>query len=1112
MTDSNLTQLRALAVISMLSACYKLAMMQNTLSDQVIQNTPDPQSGNLVGGQKPAKPAVLARTLCVLIPILLLFAWTMRTVRAQLHLVGLQENAGRGTKQIRDVIHLQPYRPMVNYLEPGVEQSYVVTVEKGQYLRVVVRQLGMEVLVTLLSPDGGLVEDAESSSDELTLECLGMVSGNYRLVVRGLKKSTASGRYEVKIDALLLPTDPGLKTRMSARELARALNEQGLPGVSRGEGTLEPYRFFVTLFGAAGNYGQILKLDLVALANKDRVDQSRIAQALSDLGNDHRSIGNHGEALEAFTRALAWSEATGDQQGMVCALNGLGIVYQRQHNPALALDRLHKSLALANTLSYDDGGRFIRHILLNLGVVYALQKDYGKALEFFQSSLSNFGYRIGAAEEDVDKSRGSEDVEILFNNIGFAYSDLGDYDQALRYMQRALAAREALKDTEGIIQTLNNIGGVYNRRKDHGKALEYFRRSLEIARDKQAKADTLQNIALTLLSQGNYPAALDYSGRALKLASEIALRRVVWEAHTIAGRAYDGLGQPEKACSEFEAAIRVIESIRADIPDQENRTTFFANVRDPYQLYIDLLMRQHEQNPSSGHHAKALEITERSRARALLEVLSEARADIRRGTDSELLRRERLLQSQLNRKAKQRTQLLSGQHALAQATSLKESIATVTAELSDLRRQIRLRSPRYASLTQPATLNIGEIQGLLDRDTVLLEYVLGDERSYLWAVTPTSVSSFRLPRRAEIEDSARVLYVVLSDGENWIRASTQTAVNYAKEAESLSRMLLGPTANQLKGKRLIIVADGVLQYLPFGALPSPSAQTSRPLIFDNEVVSLPSISSLTMIRRDNRTRATPSGSVAVLADPVFEANDERLTSPKKRTGGSSSSAKDRDNTTAFVRGLLERTRTPRERARGSGVTISRLPFTRREADAILALEPTSAGFKAVDFDASRETATSSRLSKYRYVHFATHGILDSEHPELSGIVLSLVDRTGKPVDGYLRLHEIFSLNLSADLVVLSGCQTALGKDIKGEGLIGLTRGFMYAGTPRVLSSLWKVNDVATAELMTRFYRGVLKEKLQPAAALRAAQIEMFKQKRWQSPHHWAAFQLQGDWK
>lgn len=1044
----------------------------------------------------------MTRTLSALFAVVLLFDWSKTAADAHGHRAEGQASVGISYTQTGDPPLLVPHRSISSTLAVGEEQSYTMMLEKDQFLHIVVRQLRIKVDVTLLRPDGKLFDLAHLVGDEWAIAQHISVSGKYRLVVRGLARSDPNGRYEVKIEELLTPTAEVLKTRKSARELLNALNEQGR-GVESGHGDIRTLRMIVRLLGAAGNYGQVLELDPFALADKEQPDQTRIAQALLNLGNDHRSFGDHSEALEAFRRSLAWSEAAGDKTGMVYALSGMGIVYQRQRNPALALDRLHKSLALA--LTEDVPSSRVSVVSSNLGVVYALQKNFGQALEFFQFSLRSLG-------DDVYRTKPPEQVAILFNNIGFAYSDLGDHDQALEYLQRSLSARNEQFDKAGFIQALNNIGSVYARQKDYGKALEYFRRSLATVRDKQAKADTLNNIAVTLLFQGNYAEALEFSGRALELARELALRHVLWEAHTTAGRAYDGLGQPEKAGLEFEKAIEVIESIRADIPDRESRTNFFASVRAPYDLYVDLLMRQHQRNSSPDREAKALEISEGSRARALLEVLSEARADIRRGSDTELLRRERLLQSQLNVKAEQQTRLLSGQHTPAEATTMKEGIETITAELGDVRRQIRLQSPRYASLTQPARLSITEIKALLDGDTLLLEYVLGDERSYLWAVTPTLVTSFRLPGREEIEQSAKAFYELLSDGENWVTTTNRTDANYAKEAERLSAILLGPVATQLKGKRLIIVGDGVLQYLPFGALRSPGSQTQRPLIADNEVVSLPSVSTLAMLRRDTRSQLSVSGSVAVIADPVFDANDERFAAAKNAGARPNSNAKGQYGATSFVRGLLERTRSARERAQGAALTISRLPFTRREADAILANAPGSKRLKAVDFDASRETATGPLLSKYRYVHFATHGVLDSQHPELSGIVLSLVDRTGKSTDGYLRLHEIFNLNLSADLVVLSGCQTALGRDIKGEGLIGLTRGFMYAGSPRVLASLWKVNDVATAELMARFYRGMLKEKLQPAAALRLAQVEMFNQKRWRSPYYWAAFQLQGDWK
>jgi len=200
-------------------------------------------------------------------------------------------------------------------------------------------------------------------------------------------------------------------------------------------------------------------------------------------------------------------------------------------------------------------------------------------------------------------------------------------------------------------------------------------------------------------------------------------------------------------------------------------------------------------------------------------------------------------------------------------------------------------------------------------------------------------------------------------------------------------------------------------------------------------------------------------------------------------------------------------------AREAGLSsFERLSLSRREAEQITALAAGGKKMKALDFAASRTTATRADLDQYRIVHFATHSLLNSQHPALSGIVLSLVDEQGQPQDGFLRLHEVYNLKLEADLVVLSACQTALGKEIKGEGLVGLTRGFMYAGAPRVVASVWKVSDQATAELMKRFYRKMLGEGMRPAAALRAAQVSMWKEKRWEAPYYWAGFVLQGEWK
>jgi CHAT domain-containing protein len=294
-------------------------------------------------------------------------------------------------------------------------------------------------------------------------------------------------------------------------------------------------------------------------------------------------------------------------------------------------------------------------------------------------------------------------------------------------------------------------------------------------------------------------------------------------------------------------------------------------------------------------------------------------------------------------------------------------------------------------------------------------------------------------------------------------------------------------------------------------LPDPVVGKNQPLIVNHEIVSLPSASALTIQREELAGRQPAPKVLAVIADPVFDRTDVRFTTPATATNDKAQTQTIAFDDARSIKHLTE------EYSDKSGVTtrrlaIPRLPFTRQEAIRLLALTPKSSSFRAIDFQANRETVLSADLSQYRYVHFATHGVLDAERPGLSALVLSMVDADGKAQDGFLRANDIFNLKLPAELVVLSACQTGLGKEIKGEGLVGLTRGFMYAGAARVVVSLWNVNDKATADLMAKFYEKMLKRGERPAAALRAAQVEMWRQKAWQSPYYWAAFTMQGEWK
>lgn len=387
-------------------------------------------------------------------------------------------------------------------------------------------------------------------------------------------------------------------------------------------------------------------------------------------------------------------------------------------------------------------------------------------------------------------------------------------------------------------------------------------------------------------------------------------------------------------------------------------------------------------------------------------------------------------------------------------------------------------------------LKLREIQNFLDENNLLLVYSLGTERSFLWAVTRDGFRSYVLPGRNQIEGAARDAYSALKRSRlREARAFTE------REVADLSQMLLGPIANRLGDKSLIIVADGALQSIPFAVLTPPVGPNSEAVLVRHEITVLPSASILAALR-EREDRPIPLGLIAVLGDPVFSARDERISRgalPEEDRGGS------------IARATMD-----------GDLSFQRLPGSRQEAESIVhwasAFAPAGPTLHALGFDASRELVLSGRLSGYRSIHFAAHGILDPQQPGQSGIVLSQYDRAGRPQDGVLRADEIRKLDLPADLVVLSACYTGLGADFGEDGRATLLQSFLEAGASRVIASLWDVDDRATAELMKRFYRGLFAEKLPAAAALRRAQLSMMREPRWSAPYYWAGFILEGDWK
>ncbi|HKQ79522.1 MAG TPA: tetratricopeptide repeat protein [Blastocatellia bacterium] len=825
------------------------------------------------------------------------------------------------------------------------------------------------------------------------------------------------------------------------------------------------------------------------------------AEVLNNLGNAFTFLGRYERGLEYYSLALALHRKTKARTSEAIVLGNMSIVYLHLGLVDKAIGCVEESLAIRREVKYRDGEALALH---NLGEIYQTQGRSEPAMERFEQALAIF--------REV-KNRTMEGTAL--GKIGEVRLSLARPENAIRYFEQALAINREVGDRPGEGSTLSGLGQAYQSLRQIEKAVSHFQQALAVHRevkDRPTEVQTLHNYAKAELDRGD----LDRS-RAL-----------------------------------IEECLQITESLRTDIYNTERRDSYFASAQGAYEFYIDLLMRLHRANPGRGYDALAVEATERSRARGLVEMLRESGADIRQGVDRSLIERERALAWQINAKAQQLTQRLPRE----QVAALNGEISRLEEEYQQTQTAIRRASPRYNALTSPQPLKLAEMQRQLDDQTILLEFSLGAERSFLWAVTKNSLSSFELPKRERIEQGARRVYDLLTARSRGPKGETpsqrrarlaEAERRFPSAARQLSQMLLSPVAAELGKKRLVVVADGALQYLPFAMLPEPTTgrrgdgETGRgvsdrpvaqspgrpvaftPLVVNHEVISMPSVSALAALRQEQDGRKPAPNNVALIADPVFAASDERVKIPDL---GVSSQPSQKDETkgapqTDTPDASIGNTRIIEHLAGNSGNTkagmlfIPRLPFTRQEADRIIAVAsatPGATNLSALDFKANRATATGADLSQYRYIHFATHGLLDSERPGLSSLALSMVDEQGKPQDGFLRAHEIYNLNLPAELVVLSACQTGLGKEIKGEGLVGMTRGFMYAGAARVVVSLWNVNDKATAELMSKFYQKMFKDGQRPAAALRSAQIEMLRSFKWQSPYYWSAFTLQGEWR
>jgi CHAT domain-containing protein len=734
-----------------------------------------------------------------------------------------------------------------------------------------------------------------------------------------------------------------------------------------------------------------------------------------------------------------------------------------------AIDYFNQALSISQAV----GDRANAAIALNnLGIVYSALGEKSKALDYYNQALP------------ISRAVGDRlSVGVTLNNIGAIYDDRGEATKAIDYYNQALLIRRATGDRLGGATTLNNLGAVHDHQGETTKALDYYNQTLLIRQavgDRAGVATTLNNMG-TIYAPLDWAKARDYYQQALLLRRAVGTRS--GEAITLANLASLDHGQNKltNALQNINLAIQIIESLRSELNNDVLKTSYFASVQAYYQLKNNILMQLRQQQPMQGYDAQALETADQSRARILRELLIQANANIRKDIDPKLFQQEQSLNQNLNAKEKQLVQLSSQSGKETELAPLNQTIATLYAQRDDLKNTIRSTSLAYANLQYPKPATLKEIQQQLDPDTLMLQYSLGDKESYLWVISQNTLKTYILPKRSEIKKTA-------------IAFRRELNLKTPQSAIDLTQQILAPAAKDLGNKRLVIIPDGILNIIPFAALNTPNSTTYNPLLTQHEITNLPSASTIGILRTTVATKPRGTKRLAILADPIFRKDDPRLT----------------DKTTQPNNNFDLGEQIVRRRI-GRDLNLDRLPFTAAEAKGILALVPNQDSTSAFGFDASYDWITSPKISEYRYVHLATHGFFDGDKPALSSIVLSSFDAEGHDRKAYLRFPDLFNLNLPAELVVLSACETGLGNNVPGEGLVGMTRGLMYAGALRVAVSLWSVDDQATSDLMQDFYKNNLWQSQQShAEALRNAQLKLWKQGK--APYYWAAFTLQGEWR
>ena len=974
-------------------------------------------------------------------------------------------------------------------------QPYTLRVPPGSFVTGSVDQGDADLSVKVLTPDGTAVAtyDGRSGGAEL-VSFKSDVGGIYRIEVRAAARLTRPARFTIRfevprhqaedddrrLEAERLATDAKRLAAKKDRELLQqaVVAREGAQSIWRelGDRSAEAGMVFEkgrALYALNAFQGAAAAFD-EALALYRLVDDQRgVAECLNNLAATEWQDARIPEAIGTFRQAVEISHRIGHVYAEAGARTNLGILLWQAGELEDSRRQSEQAFTIVRRLGDRRAEAYVRNSLGNalesLGELRAALQQTTQSAQLFQ--------QVG--EQQLE---GAERIRQARLQLA-----LGQQAVALATAQRGLALIRQTPDRLAYADALEQIGRIQAARKDVNGADESFRLALDVYRQidsRKGESESHHDLGVLHLRTNQLEMARAELQTARELSHDAGLQAE--EAQTLLriAESYGLAGDLDRERTEAEAALGIAQHIRDRVFERELRISVSNAMRQYSAEVVDVLMRLHDKFPDRGFAIHALETAERARALELTSVLRKPPLARRDAGNAVAVDRLNALDQQIDYWSWQQWQQADRPAAVSTGAGGESSqLDRLLREREKLEADLLRADPVGSALIQPEPMSLATIQReLLDQRTALIEFSLGEPHSFVWAVTSEHVIAARLPGRAEIEEKAQHLFKLMSSGTP-VTLGPDASAQRRRELSNVAQMLFAPLGDVLGYRRLLIVADGALHYVPFAALPVSTRST--PLSGEHDIVMLPSATTLVLLRRQAVGRHSGSALVVVLADPVFDPADSRVRRPSSLNHSPA--------------GDLSR-------------PFGRLPYSFEEGQAVTESAPSGQARIFIDFEADRLTATGPVVSAARYVHFATHAVEDDTRPDLSAIVLSLVDRDGRARDGFLRLHDVYDLHLTADLVTLSACRTAAGKAAGGEGLRSLAAGFFHAGARRVLASLWATEDENSAVFMRIFYRALLgPAKESPAAALATAQRAMLADPRWQDPYYWSGFVLQGEW-